>query len=1418
MKFKRKKRSAFLKGLGLTLALSLAVFSTPTDAFVVSASGYTDVGDVNVLTIGTIGENVSTVVNKGETYQIPTAYIGDANGVVIGDASQINQVIGTLGADDVTLKASSVKVTYSAIEFSENVDATHKVSVSGTGAATKRSFVADMVGTYTITYSYTYEVDSREYTNEYSLNVDCQFTTASINFESNEKNFIPKIYDLSQGAKDIVLPKITIKDEDGEDIDEDDIEYVKALPAIIPANETHNFVVVSVKGGHDAGKSLTDSEFELAADGTMTIKKETISADNGEYGAGKYTITYAYYLNKNFVVSTTKTMEVKPENYEDYKLKAELSSDWVDNGQTGVESKLPSLNGLVGEEQVDIFYTVKVLFKGKDDASYAAINGTTNAKYAEIVDANGILKDSSKFKPLEDGSYNFVYTAYDAYYDWADETNTNNKKHMDTIGDLTYLFKNVKDTTAPTPILYDASTDSKEDASQKFKSRSNANAVIVYAIDMEDNIEADEEHKSTLSRKIMTSETVSKLEIKDYNDKNLVFNYRSTGTDASSHLNAYENLLANNYLIRKEAGAIANNTEMLTWLKAHGYLIVVDNANAEHIYEIFDEENFFNDKEGVDTTDDDTRKETAIAWLKGESSKASGFGYLNADQTFGATSTDNGMGIGQYYVHYIAKDASGNEKDVSKSIYIGSYNDDQLPTLKFSTTLADTYMPTSTISFDAPTATDNFDSNMLVKTYYRYLDGTTALVVEEDGEVVSTNDTVDLWDDITGVKVDGKDLDETYAAFKADAASYIDITDKTASSYTINVSKDYKNNATLRNAADLKLQILVFAYDDAGNANVYGQEIKINNVVDNYAPYLKAVEVGETDYQQGAEIELPTIKVQDDKPAYLSAQVKVLYNDEKTVANYDAQILSINGLTYTYDAGAFTASRAGKYTASVAVKDGANNTIVVFTRYNVSSRVVVEDPTFNVSMSNKTIEIDSDETVELETPTVNISLDGSITYDVFADAAPAQKAEYEANNTYIVRGVDKNGKATNYFTNYNADDFVEVNKDYALKYTVNVEIYDCGTFEFVEEHYDTTTNQYVDGNYYTFENNTFDGQVYVEDGVYYVNDISNGVEYTVSKNDADEIQVYEGNDQITNLTGTILEGFVDTLFEKLKTYSLSSDIFTIKVQDTTKPILKLEQDYPKVADTSANSITIYGIRTEAAKSAIDVNKSKVVVSWKLADGTSDSKTYSKAEAFDNQNLAFKTKNGDVIDGTYTVTYTVYDENGNYTTQAYDIAVGDNEAPVVTDTIEIKSSYKKTDALVVDLDDISAYDTNLSDAWKTSTEDRDLEKGIVNKYLKITLTNSSTGDNVKIADITGNKITFEKYENVGSYTLTIEVEDMVGWKGTKTESIEVSENASNAVSTYKVVGTILIVVSVMILAGVIVYFVVSKVKLDKELKK
>jgi len=102
---------------------------------------------------------------------------------------------------------------------------------------------------------------------------------------------------------------------------------------------------------------------------------------------------------------------------------------------------------------------------------------------------------------------------------------------------------------------------------------------------------------------------------------------------------------------------------------------------------------------------------------------------------------------------------------------------------------------------------------------------------------------------------------------------------------------------------------------------------------------------------------------------------------------------------------------------------------------------------------------------------------------------------------------------------------------------------------------------------------------------------------------------------------------------------------------------------------------------------------------------------------------------------------------------------------------------------------------------------------------ITLKNTTTGEDLtaELELVAG--VYKIKLDKVGSYKLEVNVKDNVG-NSAKTESFtfEVTAKSTDNTMTYKVVGTVLIVVSVVILAGVIVYFIVSKVKLDKELKK
>lgn len=1415
MKVKRKNHSVLFRGFVLVVAFALAVLCAPIDGFIALAqmSQYTD---YSYMTIGKVDEEVSTSITKGQDYVIPNAYIGGNANFVVGKINE-NTNLDT----DVTLKASKVTVNYSSLALEEiesgivdeETDITNKVVVTK-DKDNFGYFNADKIGTYTITYSYEYQnASGKTYKNSYELKVESEISGASVNFEENEKNFIPSIIDLALAKnkdgsyKDLTLPMPELKDEDGKTVE--DVKFVRNKNDV---QDQGSYVVVTANGGINSN--------------TVSISKNDETGDlfisggifkDASYGAGRYTVRYAYYLDGQFVTSTTKSTQVYSEDnkyYTDYQLKLELSSDWSDNGQTGVESNLPSAKGVTSKdskpesEAVDVFYSVKVYYKAKNsDRSYELIS---KDEYNVDVDGNGIvdedeiivnedgtLADVSKFKPLKDGWYTFEYSITDFY--------GNTVKSSKGV----YEFANIKDEQDPTPVIYDASVsdaDKKhEDASHKLASRSVPNGVVVYAIGIDDNVSKAGDKDVELTRKIMTDETVSKLTITDYDEYNLVFNFRDTTNNK-----AYQNLLTNNYLIRKQAGNINSDVEMLNWLKDNGYLIVVDNANYTKIYNIFNaEEGFF--AEGIDSAS------KALEWFKTEEAKVAGFAYLNVDETFGATTADNGMGSGQYYIHYIAKDAAGNEKDISRSMYVGSYEDNDVPEIKFGTTLADSYLPTSKITFDVPTASDNYDTNMLVKTMYRYLDkdGNVIQVKDEDEKIVSTNELTELWNDIKDVRVDGKLLTEKYADYHKDTTDgYVDLTDKKANSYTIDLKEAGKDA--------VKLQIVVYTYDDRGNANIYGETINISNTIDNYPPEFKQLDTStgtfEEEYEQGQEIELPTMTIYDDAVAYMSFDVNVYYlnGDVKTkVATYDfsseREILSQSGAgKYTVNAGKFIASFAGNYQASISVKDSKNKTVVSFVNYTVNARNIIQPPVISTSLESKTVELDGDSNydpktgIEIPTPSVSYQIPNSVTYDVYTK----NPTEHDSTE-FVVMGVNENEKATNWSTTYGQQGSFKPTAvgEFPIEYTVNLTVYNHKMFSYKEMGWNEETGKYDEGGYFTREMNSRTAKIFLnKDGIFEVREDGIDKVLHVAKID-DVVVVYEDSPEfpVTDIDSTILFGEdLDKWFDNLTNYTLKSDVYTIIVQDKIGPTIS-EYDYidtistDEISATDGYKLKIYGIQAKDA-SGINASKSKVVLSWKLANGDTGSQTYEGL--LNDTEYTIKSSSGNVLDGTYKITYTVYDNNNNYSTKEYTIAVGDNVSPTLTFEDEfIKDKYEIGSQLKIN-PDLIKY-----------TDNRPFQDNV---KPEITLKNTSTDKEIEFKEV-GGMYVFD-LDEIGTYTLTVEIEDAVGNTTKEEFTFEVSAKSQDTVLTYKIIGTILIVISVLVLVGVVVYFIVSKVKLDKELKK
>ena len=1312
---RNKRQSSFVfKGLILVLAFALTLIYMPLGSVMSLVRAATNYTDYNYMTIGTQVDEVSVSATKGVRYDIAAGYVGGDPDKVVGRMAA-NSDLGT----GVTLKTSTVTVKYSSkvigqIKDDEEVEDAdgNKLVEKSTTAGCVAKFTPDKQGEYTIVYSYTYTKDSVDYTNAYELVVTSTLTEADFNFDNNTDVILPAHIDLKLAKvgntyKDMYLPLPEVTGEDGK-VQTAGTDYtITTNEDTAQGDATKNYLVVT---GRAAGSAVVAIEKDNETDALYVT-----GAEIANRGAGEYTFTYKYYEKGQFVVSTTKTTKLHSETnpyYTDYKLELDLASSFAQNaGETGVEKSLPAAKGVTASttkpasESVDVHYSVKVLYKKNASDSYAELNATT---YADVLDEDGNLKDPTAFKPLEDGSYTFVYTITDYY---------GNTK---TTAVGKYHWEDVVDGTNPTPVIYDAAAYDEEegyvDATKLIPTNVMTKNVIVYAIGMNDNHSKVGDEGVTLTRKIALSNSsqgvlTTEVTIENYNEYNLIFAFDTTDT-----------LVANNYrlALQLDAAGVDKDDEaaVLAWLKQNHYLIV---------------------------TADSTK------------TIADGYAYIDTETTFGTLSKT-------YTIYYTAKDASGNVGETTKTLRVNSsIVDDQDPVVKFPTTLADRYLPTATITFDAPSVTDtNRTSYLAEKVLYRMTD--------------SHGDYIEI--------ADAKTL--TIGAKK-----YVDITNDDANTYSIDLSKG---------EGVTNVEILVYAYDDFGNRGEYTEIVSVSTIDDQYAPVLGHVEAENGTYKTDSTIALPVVVVDDDQAGYLTYNVNVTYTDaEGETHPYYVENTSrkkeVNEVTgagrLTLTAGTFNPQYAGTYQASIAVRDCNNTTIVVFSHYTVTSRgAVVQSPKLRSTLASESVDLKDNPVITLPTPTVSFELEDSVTYD-----------EYEAGvstETYVVRGISKDGKAQGYETTYGEEGSFtpEVAGNYDLVYSLDVVAYAQAKFEYKELTFVPGVG--TTGNYYVESVSGDENVVAYENGVYTITSEDGTKTGTVSKD--------ENGAVVKNLNdfGTALDSI--DWFEDFRVYHLESDVVTISVTDNRVPTLP-EMDYKLTMTTEEfenDGITFHGIES---LDGLNVEKSSYRISWKLADGTNSGLSARTGETALTDYTLTKgtvTTTGNV-DGTYTITYTVVGINGKSTTKTYSIIVGDNQAPEITFPDKfVESSYEIGQTLRIDTADIVVTDG---------------DSGIEDGSLSVTLVNTSTSETIEMTK-EGSVYTyqFNKEDSIGNYTLTVTVEDKVGNTAKETFNFEVTAKNRNTTPVYQIVGIILIVISVLVLVGVVVYFIVSKVKLDKELKK
>lgn len=1220
---------------------------------------------------------------------------------------------------------------------------------------TDGSFVAEKVGTYVVTY--TVVEDSGTYT--YDLTVVASASEASFAFSSNEKNVVPNVYDTKiADGKDIVLPLPTVKDSDGEVIIDGDIAYYTTDKT--GTGIDNHYVYVSVTNGSEA-LSVRAGDNTLYIDGEDLLGDEEDSLDGQEFK-----VTYSYYEKRGdvnvYITSTSKTFTVKDGYYyldstkSDDKRGIELETSW--------STSTPD-SAVVGVEKTLPGVTAKT--KTTNSPSEESVNvyytiqvlKFVDNQYSEDVTADTIV-DGNKFKAKEEGSYKFVYTITDFY-----------GNHPATA--KTFTIDNVKDTQAAKVYMYDAGDYTVTDnvystAEKKLKTQTSPRNIIMYAIAGTDNMVANED--VTVRREIRDASGIKRFIIgqKDYqevyNHYNLIFAPSKADGDS-----VYTQIVNDNYEIYRQLVIadkdVTDSAEIKAWLEGHNYLLVTNTYNKD-----VNGDDIVAEPEG---SADEISADDIQAMLE------AGYAYIPTETANYSFSTQT------YNFYYFASDNNNSESSSYYSVKLtDDFTDESVPTLTFATDLQNIYLPDETISFSTATASDSVDtaSRLDVMTAYRFLAG------DKTTPVASTLTDKTIKYVIAG-QVSSKDSNKWYVTSK-DANGLVEsegwYVDGTKSTYSINLA-----NAP---ASAKYVEILCYGIDDYGNVGFFNKIIQIADAEDGDMPILfKVTNVPETAYEAPETISLPTLQYKDTKVGYMHADVTVY-----KVTNTEKKVIQSSGMSTTYDsvrkiftvnAGVFNASTEGRYQVAVTVVDSGNHSVTTYFDYTVVGGVIVEDPEIeNITSESKSIAVD--ESLYLVPPTISITKSDSYGYIGLAEDDDSNTATYYTTTVVSASSSD-----------YDLDQYYftpRAKGTYKLQYNVFLIRYataalESGDLKFVDDQL-----VYVDNgtDYYVFYDMNEEGQyeLHFNTDPYLVD----GTELSAEKKDA---------------AATLIQGF-----------ERHSNTQTVTVDSVVIKSLTVGDAYQTTQYANVGG-TVEIVRPEvvvSGKGGTNLEDSKVTITVTSSSTTRTLATITFAqwaEAVEN-NSDFEV-NGDTIklkldrNGKYTIKYSVQamDEIGQNVGDAktleYTISNGDVVAPEITfEDNFINTKYALGDEIVLDMAGLT-----VSDKVTTDT-DKLLET------MTVKLKNSDTDQSWTLENTAeeGRYSYAHTLDVAGDYTLTITIKDEAGNKAEKSISFTVTTEKSTPVEAKEVLGGILIGVSVAILVGVVAYFVVSKVKLDKKEKR
>ena len=589
-----------------------------------------------------------------------------------------------------------------------------------------------------------------------------------------------------------------------------------------------------------------------------------------------------------------------------------------------------------------------------------------------------------------------------------------------------------------------------------------------------------------------------------------------------------------------------------------------------------------------------------------------------------------------------------------------------------------------------------------------------------------------------------------------------------------------------------KLTITASATNDGGATGTQKRTIELINTLDDSSPVLSTdsaafesaivAKNGVTSantFEQRQKVYLPDVTFTDTIESVLSANVVVTDPNGSKVTVYNG-FVDQNSITLTVKNGYFTAEYAGVYSIKYSVKDSGGNAVYALYQIEVELTETPELYLANISeFENKEYQLGQ----EIFPPKAGLYVNGEyltpddsdddITIETSWEIAPVEWDDVKADVLGGVLESSEEGK--------------KLKEDWELENrTVMPEV------------------TKVNGKNVSFKAYTA--------GVY-------TIRYTGKYTVTGSLPVEVENERIVRVTvKDLTKPVIDILDNEYKSFPLYETEYVAN-KEVIIPGFTVTGCYDMDSVERSVEISGYDGKTITATyiKALDeyANETEIVNLVKEANPKADSESVDDYnDRIEEEVAEFKKYHTDYAgmysfvpngNGTHTIHYVAVDGNGNETkTDPCYVYVGDCEEPNLDfGTTDVQESIIPPTVKVG-----SDFELNMNELLKYVSDNK---SSINNPDNKLTVTavlrNSS---NTKQENLFGNDSNRYKWNlgESGKYTLTITLKDKAGKTTTKDFTIESKAEESEESKVKEVVGVILIVLSLAILAGVIIYFVVS----------